>query len=100
MHEMLGFWHYFFLPVGQAWYTGSVWGNQLQWTIVWLPTLIVIYRKKWECGERGCWRIGHYQVGKTHHKTCTRHTTDKVHKKLLLSHKHKHPTLHKFLKSS
>ena len=94
---MINFWHYFFVPVGQPWYTGGLWGNQLQWTIVWLPTLIVVYRKKFECAEKGCWRIGHHPVEGTHHKTCHKHTNAKIHGKLQLNFRRKHPEAHKFL---
>ena len=97
MQGLLGFWHYFFLPVGLAWYTGNVWGNQLQWTIVWLPTLLVIYRKKWECTDKGCWRIGHHPVKGTHYKTCNKHTDARTHKLLQLNHRRKHPKVHEFL---
>ena len=98
MHQLIGFYQYMFQPQGQPFFTGAFWSNQTQWTIVWLPTLIVLYRKKWECATKGCWRIGHYQVGKTHHKTCTKHTNSQVHNKLLLNHRRKHPDLHKFIK--
>jgi hypothetical protein len=98
VHELLGFWHYFFSPIGQPWYSGGVWGNQLQWTIVWLPTLVILYRKKWECAEKGCPRFGHHQVGKTHHRTCLKHTTKDIHDKISDEHKRKYPELHKFLK--
>lgn len=99
MHEFLGFWHYMFAPIGAAWYTAGVYGNQTQWTIVWLPTLIVLYRKKLECRTKGCWRLGHYPVENTHYKTCTRHTTQSSHSMLQLHHSLKHPHITKFFKT-
>jgi hypothetical protein len=85
-------------PVGSPWYTGAFWSNQFQWTVVWLPTLVVLYRKKWECGEKGCWRLGHHPVKNTHYKTCHKHTNAKTHNKLGLNYRRKYPEAHAFLK--
>jgi hypothetical protein len=95
MHELSGFWHYFFLPVGQPWYTGNVWGNQLQWTIVWLPSLYVIYIHKFKC--TACWRPAYHPVKGTHFKTCHKHTTIAMHAKLSRDHKIKYPKEHQLL---
>ena len=98
--QILPFYHYMFNPTTQ-WFTGGFYGNQTQWTIVQVPVyvlvLVSIYRKKWECTEKGCWRIGHHQVGNTHYKTCLKHTNDEVHDRLMVDHKRKHPNAHAFL---
>lgn len=39
---MESFFHYMFAPQGQPWYTGAFWSNQVQWTLVTLPSLIGI----------------------------------------------------------
>ena len=93
----LAFYHYMFQPQGAPWFTGAFWSNQTQWTIVWLPTLVIMYRKKWECTDKGCWRLGHHPVKGTHYKTCNRHATTKVHAKLQTDHWLAYPEAHRFL---
>lgn len=42
---LLGFWHYMFAPIAQPFYTGAFWSNQVQWTVVTLPTLFIALRR-------------------------------------------------------
>ena len=100
MHQILTFWHTMFSPIGSPWPTGGFYSNQTQWTIVWLPTLVVVYRQRWECTEKGCWRFGHHKVGNTKYKTCSKHTNDITHARLMIDHKRKHPHAHAFLHNS
>lgn len=37
---MDGFLRYMFWPDGAPWYTGAFWSNQVQWTVVTLPTVV------------------------------------------------------------
>jgi hypothetical protein len=38
----MGFLHYMFLPIHQAWYVGAFWSNQVQWALVTLPSLLFL----------------------------------------------------------
>jgi len=75
---------------------GGVYGNLIASAIWDIPILFVIYRKL-ECRKKGCHRIGWHRVGKTHYRTCVKHTTYDDHARLLLEHKQKHPEMHTFL---
>jgi hypothetical protein len=93
MQGLHSFLHY--MVWSSPWYTGAYWSNQFQWTVVWLPTLYVIYKHhKCTC----CWRIAKHPVKGTSFKTCHRHTTIEDHARLSIEHKKKYPKLHKFLK--
>lgn len=57
---MLQFLQYMFAPVGEPWWQGAFWSNQLQWTVVTLPSLVV-----------GLWRLDHRN--KKRHEDLKRH---------------------------
>jgi hypothetical protein len=46
---MIQFWHFFFAPIGQSWYTGNVWGNMVAWVICGVIAIVWARRKliKW-----------------------------------------------------
>lgn len=96
MHEITGWFHFMFNPQGVPWYTGGFYGNQTQWTIVWIPSLIFIFYKARKCSA--CWRVAHHPVKGTHYKTCHKHTNKFDHDRLQAKHKKKHPKEHAFLK--
>ena len=95
MNILTGFLQFMFDPVNAPWYTGGVWGNQLQWTIVWLPTMIILYRHH-KCHE--CLRLARHDVKGTYYRTCGKHATEHVHDRLTAHFTHYHPEQHKLLK--
>ena len=60
-----------FNPQGAPWYTGGFYGNQTQWTLIWIPSLIFTY---WRGVKRG----------NKHHADLKAHITHEHH----LSRKH------------
>jgi hypothetical protein len=61
-----------------------------------LASVVGIY-KKFNCTEKGCWRIGHEKVDGTTFRTCRHHTTREVHDRLHLEHSQKFREQHEFL---
>jgi hypothetical protein len=83
----------FFLGPGQP-----LWVSDLSNLTVFglLATFVGIYRK-FNCSEKGCWRIGHEKVEGTTFRTCRLHTTRDVHTRLHVLHSRKYPDQHDFL---
>src|SRR5580692_1027568 len=83
----------FFLGPGQP-----IWVSDLSNLTVFglLATFVGIYRK-FNCSEKGCWRIGHERVEGTTFRTCRMHTTRGVHERLSREHSQKYPDQHEFL---
>jgi hypothetical protein len=61
-----------------------------------LASAVGIY-KKFNCTEKGCWRIGHEKVDGTTFRTCRHHTTREVHERLHIEHSQKFPDQHETL---
>lgn len=56
-----------------------------------IGTVITLYRNS-KCYS--CWRIAHHSVRGTHYKTCHRHATTDIHRKIHSYHKHRYPEQH------
>jgi len=53
--------------------------------------------RKFNCSQKGCPRVGKHKVEGTTYRTCTRHTTVSVHKKLAEKHAVERPEQHELL---
>jgi len=58
---------------------------------------LVGFYKKFNCNQRGCWRVGHHKVEGTTYRTCGRHVTAAIHQALFERHARKRPEQHRFL---
>jgi hypothetical protein len=61
-----------------------------------LASVVGLY-KRFNCTEKGCWRIGHVRVSGTTFRTCRHHTTREVHDRLHEEHSQKFPEQHALL---
>jgi hypothetical protein len=66
-------------------------------TVFGLLASAVGFYKRFNCTEKGCWRIGHERVQGTTFRTCRHHTTRAVHDRLHLEHAQKYPEQHEIL---
>ena len=103
MHLISQFWHWLLnvtgtnIPTnGSKWYNfWSGFGSDLGEVVI-IGSLIGLY-KHHNCPVKGCWRIGRHQVDGTPYKTCHKHATVEVHKRLHKEHKNKYPAQHELL---
>jgi hypothetical protein len=103
MHIISLIWHWLLnftgtnIPAnGSKWYNfWSGFGSDLGELVI-IGSVVALFRHH-NCTVKGCWRIGHHPVTGTPYKTCHKHATPAIHKKLHSNHEHKYPEQHKLL---
>jgi hypothetical protein len=88
----MGIWNWLF--INQPTWVSNV-SNLTSITV--LGAVIGLY-KRFNCSQKGCWRIGRHQVDGTTYHTCLRHTTIKYHTALQARHAKERPEQHELLK--
>ena len=94
----MNFWQFYFVPPGEHWWQGAVWGNILASALLSVSILFTLYKTRFKCAK--CWRPSHHPVKNTHLKTCHKHATLAWHSKIERDFADKHPETHKFLKDN
>ena len=97
MQDFLQFYHYYFAPIGQHFWSGAVYGNIIAVPFCAIVAYVAVFRKLVECGNPKCHRFAYHKVTGTHHRVCNVHNDDETHDKLRKSYKLKWPKSHKRL---